>query len=124
MGSFDMLSFVSDVNEPPSAVSLSAHSVPENEADSVVGQVKVSDPDMGQQHYCTVHKSVKDVGSNTEQLLPSQFFTINAALKLKTLAALNFEAQHSLDIVINCSDGNLTKAESFTIIVKGKTAAV
>ena len=108
------------MNEPPSAVKLSVTSVPENVADTVVGQVTVSDPDIGQQHTCTVHKLIVDAASSTEQLIPSHFFTIDDALKLKTLNALNFEAQHSVDIVINCSDGRLAKSQLFTITVQGK----
>ena len=110
------------MNEPPSAVKLSVTSVPENVADTV-GQVTVSDPDIGQQHHCTVHKLIVDAASSTEQLIPSQFFTIDNALKLKTLNALNFEAQHSVDILINCSDGSLAKSQIFTITVQGMTPA-
>lgn len=86
----------------------------------MVGKVTVSDPDKGQHHRCTVHDRIVDVGSSTGT--PSQFFTVDSALNLKTSHGLNFEAQHSLDIMINCSD-NVTdsffKTELFTITVKG-----
>lgn len=86
----------------------------------MVGKVTVSDPDKGQHHKCTVHDRTMDVGSSTGTL--SRFFTVDSALNLKTLHALNFEAQHSLDIMINCSDNvtdSLFKTELFTITVKG-----
>lgn len=111
---------VLDVNEAPSDIKLSATSVHENEPDAVVGKVTVSDPDKGQHHRCTVHDRTVDMGSSTGS--PSQFFTVDSALNLKTLHGLNFEAQHSLDIVINCSDivaDSLSKTELFTITVKG-----
>ena len=114
-----------DVNERLSAILLSAKSVPENEAGTVVGKVIVQDPDVGQRHRCTVHDQVVDPASRKERLVPSHFFTVDSSLNLKTLNALNFEAEHSLDIVINCSDvvqeGSLAKSELFTIIVKGKS---
>ena len=81
----------------------------------------VSDPDKGQHHQCTVHDRTVDVGSSTGT--PSQFFALDSVLNLKTLHGLNFEAQHSLDIMINCSDNvtdSLFKTELFTITVKGK----
>lgn len=112
--------FVLDVNEPPSEIKLSATTIHENEADAVVGKVTVSDPDVGQQHRCTVHDRIIDQRSNTGT--PSQFFTVDSALNLKTLHGLNFEAEHSLDIMINCSDvvpHRLFKTELFTIVVKG-----
>ena len=86
----------------------------------MVGKVTVSDPDKGQHHECTVQDRTVDVGSNTG--IPSQFFTVDSALNLKTLHGLNFEARHSLDIMINCSDNvtdSLFKTELFTITVKG-----
>ena len=87
----------------------------------MVGKVTVSDPDKGQHHQCAVHDHrTVDVGSSTGT--PSQFFIVDSALNLKTLHGLNFEAQHSLDIMINCSDNvtdSLFKTELFTITVKG-----
>ena len=115
-----VLIIVLDVNEAPSEIALSATSVRENEPDAVVGKVTVSDPDHGQHHQCTVHDFTGDVGSSTGT--PSQFFTVDASLNLKTLHGLNFEAQHSLDIVMNCSDvvaNSLFKTQLFTILVKG-----
>ena len=113
-----------DVNERLSAILLNAKSIPENEADTVVGKVTVQDPDVGQQHYCTVHDQVVDPASKTEQLLPSHFFKVDSSLNLRTFNALNFEAEHSVDVVINCSDvvpeRSLAKSELFTVIVKGK----
>ncbi|KAL9969518.1 hypothetical protein ACROYT_G021740 [Oculina patagonica] len=110
---------VVDVNEAPSEIKLSATTVRENEPDAVVGKVTVSDPDMGQQHRCTVFDRIVDGRSSTGT--PSQFFTVDSALNLKTLHGLNFEAQHSLDVMLNCSDvvaDSLFKTELFTIVVK------
>ena len=90
----------------------------------MVGQVTVSDPDIGQRHSCTVHDRLVD--GNSDSGRTSQFLTVDASLNLKTLNGLNFEAQHSLDIMINCSDvvaDSLFKTQLFTIIVKGKLAA-
>ena len=116
--------FLPDVNERLSAILLNANSIRENEADAVVGQVTIQDPDLGQRHQCTVYDQVIDPASRPERLVPSHFFTVDSSLNLKTLNALNFEAEHSMDIVINCSDvvqeGSLAKSELFTIIVKGK----
>lgn len=113
---------VKDVNEQPSAVLLNAVSISENEADTVVGQLTVLDPDAGQQHLCTVHNQVVDTVLRTERLVPSHFFAVDTSLNLKTLNGLNFEAQHSINVVINCSDvvaeGSLSKSQLFTIIVK------
>ena len=113
------------MNEQPSAVLLNAVSISENEADTVVGQLTVLDPDAGQQHLCTVHNQVVDTVLRTERLVPSHFFAVDTSLNLKTLNGLNFEAQHSINVVINCSDvvaeGSLSKSQLFTIIVKGKS---
>ena len=113
--------FVLDINEAPTDIKLSATTVRENEPDTVVGKLTVSDPDNGQQHQCTVYDRVVDEYSNSTEK-PSQFFTVDSSLNLKTLRGLNFEAQHSLDIMINCSDAvadSLFKTELFTIVVKG-----
>ena len=99
---------------------MSAASVDENAADIVVGQVSVSDPDEGQSHYCTVHELVVDSVTSTERLVSSEFFTVDNALKLRTLKGLNFEAQRSIDIVVNCSDGRLSKSNLFSVAVNGK----
>ncbi|KAJ7391373.1 hypothetical protein OS493_018416 [Desmophyllum pertusum] len=110
---------VIDANEAPTEITLSATTVFENVPDVVVGKVTVSDPDNGHHHQCTVHDFTADVGSSTGT--PSQFFIVDASLNLKTLHGLNFEAQHSLDIVINCSDvvaNSLFKTQLFTILVK------
>ena len=116
----DSFAFVLDVNEPPSEIQLSAASIHENEAGAIIGQVTVSDPDKGQQHRCTVHDLIVDAVSSSERLVLSQHFTVDSSLNLKTLTGLNFEAEHSMDIVINCSDGSLSKTKLFSITVKGK----
>ena len=94
---------MSDVNERLSAILLSAKSVPENEAGTVVGKVIVRDPDVGQRHRCTVHDQVLDPASRTERLVPSHFFTVDSSLYLKTSNALNFEAEHSMDCLLYTS---------------------
>ena len=99
---------------------MSAASVDENAADTVVGQVAVSDPDKGQSHYCTVHELIVDSVTSTEKLAASEFFTVDNALKLRTLKDLNFEVQRSIDIVVNCSDGLLSKSDLFSVTVNGK----
>ena len=86
----------------------------------MVGQVAVLDPDKGQNHFCTVHDLIVDAASSSEQLVSSRHFTVDNSLNLKTLNGLNFEAQHSIDIGINCSDGSLAKTELFSITVRGK----
>ena len=112
-----------DVNEAPSDITLSATSVYENEPDTLVGRVTVDDPDIGQRHRCTVHDRV--VNGNFDSGRTSKFFSVDASLNLKTLSGLNFEAHHSLDIWINCSDivaDSLFRTQLFTIFVKGKLA--
>ena len=99
---------------------MSAASVDENAADTVVGQVTVLDPDKGQSHYCTVHVLIVDSVTSTEKLVASEFFAVDNALKLRTLKGLNFEVQRSFDIVVNCSDGRLSKSDLFSVAVNGK----
>ena len=118
--------FVIDVNEAPSQISLSSTIVNENAVAVSVARVTVSDPDIGQVHQCEVYDLIFDSASSTESLLPSSFFLVDSSFNLTTYKALNFEAAHTVDIVINCSDvvdgsqQSLFKTALFTITVKGK----
>lgn len=111
-----------DKNEPITDIQVSNLTVPENQPNAMIGIITVIDPDIGQSHVC----SVCDVTQGGSCLNPSQYFMINAALELKTKKALNFEAKHVHDVVIDCSDvvtaplKALSKKSSFRIVVEGK----
>jgi hypothetical protein len=113
-----------DVNEPITDIKVSNLTVPENQANAIVGIVTVIDPDIGQSHVCTVCDVTQGASCPV-----SQYFEVNPAMELKTKTALNFEARHIHNININCSDvvslpqKSLSEIKSFSISVKGKCHA-
>jgi Ca2+-binding RTX toxin-like protein len=95
---------VSNVNEMPSDISLSANAVAENAAGAVVGTLSTVDPDAGDSHTYTIDDSRFEVVGNT--------------LKLKAGEAFDFETEPSVDVQVTATDaGGLTRTETFTISV-------
>ncbi|XP_031570149.1 cadherin EGF LAG seven-pass G-type receptor 1-like isoform X2 [Actinia tenebrosa] len=107
-----------DMNEPITDIKVSNLTVHENQANAMIGVITVIDPDISQSHVCTVCDVIPGGSCNS-----SQYFMINAALELKTKKALNFEAKHVHEIVINCIDivtapmKAMSKEQSFRIVV-------
>lgn len=98
---------ISNVNEAPTALALSANNVDENApGGSVVGVWSTTDPDAG------------GTFSYTMLADASGFFEIvGDELRVKNGAALDYETAASHDITVQTSDGALTFSGSFTINV-------
>jgi ELWxxDGT repeat protein len=95
---------VTNVNEAPLSVALSAAIVIENAIEQAIGNVTGVDPDAGDALTFTVDDP--------------RFEVIAGQLKLKGLQSLNFESEESVPIVITAHDVmGLTKEQSFTITV-------
>ena len=77
---------VTNVNEAPTDLGLSAATVAENAAGAVIGNVSVTDPDAGGAHTYTVD----DV----------RFEVVGGQLKLVAGQSLNFEAEPTVDVII------------------------
>ncbi|MFN3259691.1 MAG: hypothetical protein ACE37J_03940, partial [Pikeienuella sp.] len=100
--SFDIA--VSDLNEGPTAVSLSATDVDENAAGAVIGTVTVADPDAGDSHTLSVSDA--------------RFEIVGGQLKLKDGVSLDHEAEPTVSVTVTATDsGGLSKAQSFDIAV-------
>jgi VCBS repeat-containing protein len=101
---------VSNVNDAPTSVALSNHSVAENlAAGTVVGNFSTTDPDAGDTFTYTL---VSGTGSSG-----NSFFTIVGS-SLRTNAAFDFEAQSSYSIRVRSTDsGGLFHEQVFTILV-------
>ncbi len=92
------------VNHAPTAVSLSAHTVAENAAGAVIGNLSVVDPDAGD--------------SFTYAVSDARFEVVSGALKLKDGQSLDFETTPQFDVTVTATDaGGLSKAQAFTINV-------
>ncbi len=95
---------VTNVNEVPTSISLSNHSVPENAPAAIVGTVTVVDPDVGD----TMDITVSD----------ARFEVVGTQLKLKTGEALDADVTPSINLTITATDqGLLSKAQAFTLTV-------
>ncbi|AFZ24601.1 Ca2+-binding protein, RTX toxin [Cylindrospermum stagnale PCC 7417] len=90
---------VSNVNEVPTAITLSNNSLAENAVAAVIGTLTVSDPDAGSSHSFSVNDS--------------RFEVVNGQLKLKAGQSLNFEAEPTVNLNITATD-NGTPSQSFT----------
>ena len=101
---------VTNVNEAPAAILLANDTVSENVPGAVVGNVTVTDPDIGDTHTFTVNDA--------------RFEIVNAQLKLKAGQALDFEATPSLSVIVTATDvGGLLKSQGFTILVNDRNDA-
>ncbi|MFN3259692.1 MAG: hypothetical protein ACE37J_03945 [Pikeienuella sp.] len=100
--SFDIA--VADLNEGPTAVSLSATDVDENAAGAVIGTVTVADPDDGDSHTLAVSDA--------------RFEIVGGQLKLKDGVSLDHEAEPTVSVTVTATDaGGLSRAQSFDIAV-------
>ena len=94
----------------------------ENQPDTIVGQVSVTDPDIGQKHNCTVC----DSRAGVPDCPPSQLFAVDSSLRLKTLDSLDFELVPNHAVLVRCSDvvsspqTSLFIEQSFLVTVIGK----
>jgi hypothetical protein len=95
---------ISDVNEAPTDISVDNLSVDENTTGTVIGNVTVIDPDLGDTHVVTV--------SDT------RFEVVGGQLKLKAGESLDFETDPSVQVDITATDtGSLEYVEGFAITV-------
>lgn len=103
---------VLDVNEPPTAVTLSASSVPENQPPgTTVGTLGALDPDAGQTHTFAV---VSD-GCGGTYADGSAGFTVSGSA-LVTRAPLDFETRSSYSVCVRVTDSG-TPAQSFDALL-------
>ena len=95
---------VTNVNEAPTNITLSATIVAENAAGATIGAVMVTDPDANDTH--------------TFVISDNRFEIAAGQLKLKAGQSLNFEATPSISLDIAATDaGGLNFTKSFTITV-------
>ncbi|MEQ9142836.1 MAG: hypothetical protein RLO08_00620, partial [Parvibaculaceae bacterium] len=95
---------VGDVNEGPSDISLSNHSVAENAAGAVVGTLSTTDVDAGDAHTYAVDDA--------------RFEVADGQLKLKDGVSLDHETEASVDVTVTTTDtGGATYTETFSIAV-------
>ena len=95
---------VNDLNEAPTAVSLTNTSVDENAAGAVVGTLTASDPDAGDSHIFTVDDA--------------RFEVVGDQLKLKAGESLDHEASASVAVTVTATDsGGLATSQIFTVTV-------
>ncbi|WP_435183499.1 cadherin domain-containing protein [Cylindrospermopsis raciborskii G7] len=101
---------VTNVNETPTDLTLSATSIAENQAiGTVVGNFSTTDPDTGNTF---TYSLVTGTGSTD-----NSFFTIDGG-QLKTAAAFNFETKNSYSIRVRSTDqGGLSFEKQLTINV-------
>ena len=98
---------VNDVNEAPSAITLSATAINENAAGAMVGTLSTTDVDAGDSH--TYSLSGTDADS---------FEVVGGELKLKDSASADYETKSSYAVTVTATDsGNLTTAQAFTVTV-------
>ncbi|MDB9824167.1 cadherin domain-containing protein, partial [Flavobacteriaceae bacterium] len=98
---------ITDQNDTPTDIDLSANAVDENLASgTVVGGLSTTDADNGN----TFTYTLVGGGSDNDR------FSISGA-KLVTAAELDFETQNSYSVVIQTSDGSSTYSKTFTITV-------
>ncbi|MBM22742.1 MAG: hypothetical protein CMD78_00550 [Gammaproteobacteria bacterium] len=98
---------VTDANDSPTAIELSANNIDENTEGMTVGILSTSDVDAEDDHTYTLS------GANA-----ASFEVINGELKLKTDVAVNYETNSTLAITITATDtGGLTTTQSFTVMV-------
>ena len=95
---------VTNVNEPPTGITLTGSSVSENVAGAVIGAVAAGDPDAGD----SLSLSVSD----------SRFEIVAAQLKLKAGQSLDFETEPNVSLTITAKDASgLELTRPFTLTV-------
>jgi len=101
---------VENVNEEPTGISLSHLAVAENEPGAVIGELRVSDPDIGDAH--------------TFGFFDSRFEAVAGQLKLKDGEALDYEAQDTVVVRVAATDAEgLSVVRQFTISVSDENDA-
>ena len=101
---------VVNVNEAPTAPTLSATTVAENLPGSIIGTVSATDPDAGD----TLTYSVSD----------SRFQIVSGKLQLKTGISLDHEAEPTVNVTITATDNHgLATSKNYTITVTDKNEA-
>ena len=81
---------VNDVNEPPSDITLDNLTVDENAVGAVIGNLGVTDPDVGDTHSWSVNDA--------------RFEVLGTQLKLKAGQSLNFESEPTVLLVVTATD--------------------
>jgi hypothetical protein len=95
---------VTNVNEAPTALTLSNAAVAENAVGAAIGTLSVTDPDVGDTH--------------TFALSDARFEVVGTTLKLKTGVSLDFETEPAVNLTITATDaGGLSVTRPFTITV-------
>ena len=98
---------VTNVNENPTAVSLSASAIDENSAGAVIGDLSTTDVDADDTHTYAL--------SGTDA---SSFEIVNGQLKLISSASANFETKSSYSVTVTSTDaGGLTGSKDFTVTI-------
>ena len=95
---------VTNVNEPPTDITLDNMTAPENMPGGIIGNLRVVDPDAGDTHTWSVDDT--------------RFEAVAGQLKLKAGQNLDFETEPSVNLVVTATDnGALAYAQTFTITV-------
>ncbi len=98
---------VTNVNEAPTAVALSASAIDENSAGAIIGDLTTTDVDADDTHTYTL--------SGTDA---ASFEVVNGQLKLISTASGNFETKSSYSVTVTTTDaGGLTGEQSFTVTI-------
>ena len=98
---------VTDVNETPTAISLSASAIDENSAGAVIGDLTTTDVDANDTHTYTI--------SGTDA---ASFEVVSGQLKFVSSASANFETKSSYSVTVTSTDaGGLTKSQDFSVTV-------
>ena len=98
---------VTDVNETPTAVSLSATAINENNSGAIVGDLSTTDVDAGDTHAYSLSGADAD-----------SFELVNGQLKLKDSVSANYETKSTYAVTITTTDsGGLTTSEDFTVTI-------
>ena len=101
---------VTDLNEAPTAISLSGQTIPENSAiGTVIGSLSAVDPDANATHTFTLVDGDGASGNGSFQINGNQ---------LRFAGSPNYEAQHDYSVRIRATDGgSLTTEASFAITI-------
>jgi VCBS repeat-containing protein len=95
---------LTNVNEAPTAIALSANTVAENAAGAVIGALTTTDPDNND--------------TFTYMVSDARFEVVNGQLKLKAGVPLDFEKEPVVNLEVTATDlGGLTTKQAFTINV-------
>lgn len=104
----DVIMYIDDVNEPPTGLSLTSGTAPENKDNYIIGTFIVHDPDLnGNNHTLTL-------------VNPTVPFVIDGLI-LKTSQNLNYEKRNSYSIDVNVKDvPGSSYTEAFQITVEDR----